>query len=172
VTSEYLEFNQYYPKAYLGIWTFLKSISIWRVRLMPATKYSIEFHFIKNDNKDLVKKMLIHTLKVWVHELAMVVLMLEDLIKKWVVAFVCLIDKISDELSLTSANKGFRLKELKDKIAQDVCDRWDEFFEVLQIENKKSARDSHRAFKWVMINFDGSSKSHPTKKPRKEKFEA
>jgi hypothetical protein len=172
VTSEYLEFNQYYPEAYLGIWTFLKSISIWRVRLMPATKYSIKFHFIKNDNKDLVKKMLIHTLKVWVHELAMVVLMLEDLIKKWVVAFVCLIDKISDELSLTSANKGFRLKELKDKIAQDVYDRWDEFFEVLQIENNKSARDSQRAFKRVMINFDGSSKSHPTKKPRKEKFKA
>ncbi len=68
--------------------------------------------------------------------------MLKDLKKKKVVGLVCPIDKISDELSSTNAKKGFKFKGLKDKTAQDVCDRWDKFFEVLEIEKDKLARDS------------------------------
>jgi hypothetical protein len=51
----------------------------------------------------------------------MVIFMLDDL-KKKVVGFICLIDKISDELSLTNAKKGFQFKELKDKTAQNIHD--------------------------------------------------
>ncbi len=53
-------------------------------------------------------------MKVGVHKLMMVVLMLKDLKKKKVVGLVCPIDKISDELSLTNAKKGFKFKGLKD----------------------------------------------------------
>jgi hypothetical protein len=68
--------------------------------------------------------------------------MVEVLKNKQVVGFICSIDNINNELSLISAEKGFKFKELKNKIAQDVCDPWDKFFEVLQIEKDKLARDS------------------------------
>ncbi len=63
------------------------------------------------------------------------------------VGLICTINRISDELSQTNANKDFKFKDMKAKIAQDVCDRWDEFFEVLQIEKDKLTRDSKRASK-------------------------
>jgi hypothetical protein len=55
------------------------------------------------------------------------------------------IDRINNELSLTSAEKGFQFKELKDIIAQNILDHWDEIFEVLQIEKDELARDSQRS---------------------------
>ncbi len=130
----------------------------------------IKFDFIKNKNKDFVKKMPIHALKVWAHELTMVIVMLEDPHTKQVVGLVYSINKINYELSQTSVDKGFKFKDMKAKIAQDVHDCQDEFFEVLQIEKDKSAKDSQRAFEWAMTNFEGSSKPCPTKKPQKEFF--
>jgi hypothetical protein len=59
------------------------------------------------------------------------------------------------------------LKELKDKTMQDVHDRWDKFFKVLEIEKGVSARDSQRAFERAMINFEGSNELHLAKKPWK-----
>jgi hypothetical protein len=56
VTKEYLGLNQYYPEVEFEIWTFLKSLSTWRVRLMPSQESLIEFHFMKNDNKGFIKK--------------------------------------------------------------------------------------------------------------------
>ncbi len=105
------------------------------------TKVLDKIHFMKNDNKDSVEKMPIHTLKVWVHKLTMVVFMFKDPRKKHVIGLVCSIDKISDELSLTMAKEGFWFKKLKDKTTQDNHDRWDEIFEVFQIEKEKFARD-------------------------------
>ncbi len=49
--------------------------------------------------------------------------MLEDLCKKHVVGLIYSIDKINNELSQTSADKGFKFKDMKAKTAQDVCDR-------------------------------------------------
>jgi hypothetical protein len=77
---------------------------------MLAQEFLIEFHFIKNDNKDSVKKMPIHRLKVWVHKLAIVILMLKDPKKKQVVGLVCPIDRINNELSLINVEKGFKFK--------------------------------------------------------------
>jgi hypothetical protein len=96
--------------------------------------------------------------------------MVEVLKNKQVVSFICSIHNINNELSLISAEKGFKFKELKNKIAQDVCDPWDKFFEVLQIEKDKLARDSQRAFEWAMIKFEGLSGSCPTKIPWKEEI--
>jgi hypothetical protein len=84
----------------------------------------------------------IHALKVWVHELAMVVFMLKDPRKKEVVGLVYRINKIGNQFSLTNAKKGFKFKGLKDKTTQDVHDCWDEFFEVLKIEKDKLAKKS------------------------------
>jgi hypothetical protein len=89
---------------------------------MHAQEFLMEFHFIKNDHEDFVKEIPIHALKVWVHELMMVIFMLEDLGKKLVVDLICLIDRISNELSLNNAKKGFQFKELKDKTAQNIHD--------------------------------------------------
>lgn len=52
---------------------------------------------------------------------------------------------------------------------QDVHDRWDKFFKVLEIEKGVSARDSQRAFERAMINFEGSNELHLAKKPWKQK---
>jgi hypothetical protein len=112
---------------------------------MPRQETLIEFHFIKNEKEKSVKKMPIHTLEVWAHELTMVVFMFEDPCKKQVVGLICLIEKINNELSHTSANKCFKFKNMKVKTMQDIHDRWDEFFEVFQIEKEKLARDSQRA---------------------------
>jgi hypothetical protein len=53
----------------------------WGARPMPAQESLMEFHF-KNNNEDFVKKMPIHTLKVWVHKLMMVVFILKKSRKK------------------------------------------------------------------------------------------
>lgn len=142
MTREYLGLNQYYPKVELGIGTLSKNVSTWGVRLMPSQESLIEFHFMKNDNEDSIKKMPIHALKVWVHKLTTVVFMFENPRRKHVVGLVCLIDKINDGFSLTRVKKGFWFKELKDKTTQDNRDLWDEFFEVFQIEKDELARDS------------------------------
>jgi len=89
-----------------------------------------------------------------------------------VVGLVYSIDKISDELSQIGASKGFKFKDMKVKTAQDVCDCWDEFFEILQIEKDKPTKDFQRASERAMNNFEGSSEPHPKKKPWKEKIEA
>ncbi len=123
---------------------------------MLAQESLIEFHFI-------------HALKVWVHELMMVILMFKDPTKKQVFGLVYPIDRINNEFSLTCVEKGFKFKELKDKIMQDIRDHRDELFEVFQIEKDESTRDSQRVSKWALTNFEGSSGSRPTKKPRKEK---
>lgn len=112
----------------------------------------------------------IHALKVWVHELVMVIFMLEDSKKKQVVGSVCPIDKISDELFRTNVEKGFQFKELKNKIVQNIHDHFDEFFKVLQIEKDELARDSQRVSEQAMTNFEHSSKPCSTKKPQKEKI--
>lgn len=59
----------------------------------------IEFHFIENGNQDSVKKMPIHDLKVWAHDLDMVVVMLKHPQKKQLVDFVYLINQINDEFT-------------------------------------------------------------------------
>jgi hypothetical protein len=61
---------------------------------------------------------------------------------------------------------------LKDKIVQNVCDRWDEFFKVLEIEKHKSTKDSQRACGWGMTNFEGSNRQHLAKNPWNEKTKA
>lgn len=115
VTGEYLGFNHFYPKAKLKIWSLSNSILAWGAKLMHGHKTLIKFDFIKNKNKDYVKKMPIHTLKIWAHELAMVIIMLEDPCMKQVVGLVYSIDIINNELSQTSADKGFKFKNMKAK---------------------------------------------------------
>jgi hypothetical protein len=61
----------------------------------------IEFHFIKNGNSNLVKKMPIQDLKAWAHDLDMVVVMLEDSQKEQLMGLVCSINRISNEFALT-----------------------------------------------------------------------
>jgi hypothetical protein len=51
-------------------------------RLLNQLDTFIKFHFIKNGNQDSMKKMLIHDMKVWAHDLDVVVFMLEDPRKK------------------------------------------------------------------------------------------
>jgi hypothetical protein len=78
VIGEYLGLNHFYPKAKLGIWSLLNNVLAWGVKFMLGHNTLIKFDFIKNKNKDFVKKMPIHALKVWAHKLAMVIVMLED----------------------------------------------------------------------------------------------
>ncbi len=67
-----------YLEVKLGIWSLISKITAWVTRLLNQLDTFIEFHFIKNENQDLVKKMPIQDMKVWAHDLDMVVIMLKD----------------------------------------------------------------------------------------------
>jgi hypothetical protein len=67
-----------------------------------------------------MKKMPIHDMKVWVHDLDMVIFMLEDPWKKQLASFVCSTNQISDELAPMLINKGFIVSTMKDKTLHDL----------------------------------------------------
>ncbi len=108
--------------------------NLWATRLLNEPNTFIEFHFIKNGNQDLMQKMPIYDLKVWVHDLNVIVIMWKDARKKQFVGLVCLIDQINDELVPTLVEKGFFMKNMKDKTLHDVIIKWNEFVKLLKIE--------------------------------------
>jgi hypothetical protein len=67
-----------------------------------------------------MKKMPIQNLKVWVHDLDMVIVMLENPWKKQLVGFICSINKINDEFTSMSIKKGFFVKNMEDKILHNI----------------------------------------------------
>jgi hypothetical protein len=54
-----------------------------------------------------MKKMPVYDMKVWAHDLDMIVLMLEDPRKKQLASLVYSINRINDELAPTLVKKGF-----------------------------------------------------------------
>jgi hypothetical protein len=78
--------------------------------------------------------MSIQNLKAWAHDLDMVIIMLKDPWKKQLAGLVYSINRINDELAPTSVEKGFFVKNMKDKTLHKVVIKWNEFFELLKIE--------------------------------------
>jgi len=95
VVNEYFGIFNLYLEAKLRIWSMAPKVTTWATRLLNQLDTFIEFHFIKNGNQDLVKKMPIHDMKVWAHDLDMVILMFEDQSKKQLASFVCLVNQMS-----------------------------------------------------------------------------
>jgi L-fucose isomerase-like protein len=77
----------------------------------------------------------------------MVVVMLEDPWKKQLAGLVCSINRISNELALTSIEKDFFVKNMKDKTSHDVVVKWNEFIELLKIVQDKSPKGVSKGFK-------------------------
>lgn len=92
-----------------------------------------------------MKKMPIQDLKAWVHDLDMVVIMLEDPWKKQFVGLICSINKMSDEFALMLVGKGFVMKNMKDKTLHNVIIKWNEFIECLKIEQDELQKKSQKA---------------------------
>jgi hypothetical protein len=111
-----------------------------------------------------VKKMPIQDLKVWAHDLDMVIVMLEDPRKKQLASLVWSINKISNELTLTSIEKGFFVKNMKDNISHNVIIKLNEFVELLKIEQDELQKEFQRGSNHTFINFEGSSGLHPKNK--------
>lgn len=101
----------------------------------------------------------IRALKVWAHKFGKVVLTLEDPCKKKEVGLICPIDKINDELTLTSLTKVFTVKDMREKIEQDNLECWNEFFELMQIDKDKLTQDSQMGFDWTAQNLRGQKNS-------------
>jgi len=57
-------------------------MSSWAIDVMKSLDNNLKFHFIKNGNHNSIKKMPIHSIKIWGHDLGMVVVSLEDLRRK------------------------------------------------------------------------------------------
>jgi hypothetical protein len=74
-----------------------------------------------------MKKMPIQDLKAWAHDLNMVTIMLEDPRKKQLAGLVCSINKINDELAPMLIEKGFLVKNMKDKTSHNAIIKWNEF---------------------------------------------
>jgi hypothetical protein len=73
-------------------------------------------------------------MKVWAHDLDIMVLMLEDLRKKQLVGLVYSINQISDELTPTSIEKCFIISTMEEKTAHDIIVHWNEFVELFKIK--------------------------------------
>lgn len=67
-----------------------------------------------------MKKMHIHDMKVWAHDLDMVILILEDPQKKQLASFVSSIKKINDELVPMSVKKGFIVNTMEENTSHDI----------------------------------------------------
>ncbi len=76
----------------------------------------------------------IHDMKVWAHDLDMVVLMLEDLRKKQLAGLICSINQISNELAPMLIEEGFVINTMEEKTAHDIIICWNDFVELFKIE--------------------------------------
>lgn len=115
-----------------------------------------------------MKKMPIHDMKVWVHVLDMVVFLLEDPQKKQLASLICSINQISDELAPMSVEKGFVVNTMEEKTMLDIA-CWNEFIELLEIEEDELQKDFQRDFNHTLINFEGFSGPRLMKNKKKEK---
>ncbi len=70
-----------------------------------------------------------------------------------------------------SLEKGFFVKNMKDKTLHDIIVKWNEFIELLKIEQDESQKESQRGLNHALTNFEGSSGPCLTKKKKKEKTE-
>jgi hypothetical protein len=57
VVDEYFGVHNMYPEVELGIWSLTSKVTNWMAKLLNQPNIFIEFHFIKNGNEELVKKM-------------------------------------------------------------------------------------------------------------------
>ncbi len=99
----------------------------------------------------------IQVLKAWAHDLDMVDIMLKDPQKKQLVGLVCSMNRISEELTLMSINKGFFVKKMKEKTLHNIVIKWNEFTELLKIKHDDSQKEFQRGSDHALMNFEGSS---------------
>jgi hypothetical protein len=86
--------------------------------------------------------------------------------EKEVVGLVCPIDKTSDELSLTSVEKGFQIKELKEKIAHVIIGmNYLKLFQLRKMNCQKTPRGPLNGL-WLTLR---AQASHAQQKNHKRK---
>lgn len=107
IANEYFNMFDLYPKIDTRIWSLALKGTSWATRFLNQLDTFNKFHLIKNGNQDSMKKMPVHDMKVWVHDLDMIVLMLEDPRKKQLASLVYSINRIDDELAPTLVKRGF-----------------------------------------------------------------
>ncbi len=107
IADEYFNMLDLYPKENIRIWSLALKGTSWAARFLNQLDTFNKFHLIKNGNQDLMKKMPVHDMKVWAHDLDMIVLMLEDPRNKQLASLVYSINRINDELAPTLVKKGF-----------------------------------------------------------------
>jgi hypothetical protein len=91
----------------------------------------------------------------------------EDPWKKQLVGFVYSINKISNEFIPTLVKKGLVVKNMKDKTSHDIVVKWNECIKLLKIEPDKLQKEFQRGSNHALVNFEGLSGLHSTKKEKK-----
>jgi hypothetical protein len=56
-----------------------------------------------------------------------------------------------------TVEKRFWVNDFKDKFTQDVVDRWNKFYEFIEIEKGECVQDSQRGLKCTLTNSKGSN---------------
>ncbi len=167
IADEYFNMFDLYPKANIRIWSLALKGTSWVARLLNQLDTFNKFHFFKNGNQDSMKKMPVYDMKVWAHDLDMIVLMLEDPRKKQLAGLVYSINRINDELAPTSIKKGFYL--LVPWRAKH-CTTWSfigmSSSNSLRLKRMNRKKTIKRA-PTTLINFKASSGPHLTKKTKK-----
>ncbi len=62
------------------------------------------------------------------------------------------------------------VSDMKDKIALDILEHQNEFFELLQIEKDESTQDSQKGFDRTLVNFKGFSGPLGKKTTQRENY--
>jgi hypothetical protein len=68
-----------------------------------------------------------------------------------------------------SVEKGFVVKNMKDKTSHNIVVCWNEFIKLLKIKKDESQKDFQKGSNHTFTNFEGYSGLHPTKKQKKGK---
>ncbi len=86
----------------------------------------------------------IHSLVFYMHAFDKVIIMMEDMRKKKQIGLICLASSLNDELMPSSVDKGLKFKGIKDLDAIEVSVKWNEFYELVQLEKEENIQESHR----------------------------
>jgi hypothetical protein len=139
VVRKYIGTNELYSEAKLDLFQLKISLTSWVIYIVKSQESSLEFHFIKNGNHDYVKKMPIHSIKVWVHELGMVVVFLEDLRRKKQVGLVYPCIKMYNDLIFY---RGFKIGGLASQTTKDITEQWTNFHKLWMPERMESQEET------------------------------
>jgi hypothetical protein len=132
---------------------------------MKSLDNNLEFHFIKNGNHNSTKKMPVHSIKIWGHELGMAAISFEDMRRKKQVKHVCLGMKMNDDIIV---DRGFKIGGIVLRTTKDVIKKKTDFHELWMFEKMEYEEETVERSLTSLGGGESSAMWCPKKKTRKK----